>query len=189
MRFPFFWTTPLSPLLIALLTVMGCRSQKPQHGVIGKDRASRSQSTASLPTNCFTFARNPIYSKDAWDSVPVPDITGSNATSTVEKFIAQYGDNMSATVVEFTYGLVKTERIRGLPWEKIKDREFQAVTSNGILYVALESFAHNCGGVAYNPHRKEFNSSIKGFKPIGNHWYVWAQPEDPITLPKVYEGL
>ena len=30
---------------------------------------------------------------------------------------------------------------------------------------------------AYNPNTNHFPEWIKKFKPIGGHWYVWAQPE------------
>ena len=88
-------------------------------------------------------------------------------------------------VVEFSEHL---KPIRGLPWEAIKDREFKAVTHQGVLYVVLKGWHHNLSGVAYNPETNTFAPKIRGFQPIGQHWYAWAQPEDPITLPQKYEG-
>lgn len=121
-----------------------------------------------------------------WDSIPAP-VTASNRTDGVHQFVATNGWNMSSEVL-FTYGLIATKPIRGLPWPSIADREFPAVTSGGVLYVVLDSFHHMANGLAYNPDTNRFAESITGFKPIGAHWYAWAQHEDPITLPKQYEG-
>jgi hypothetical protein len=105
----------------------------------------------------------------------------------ITSFLATNGWNMSTGVL-FTYGLAQTKPIHGLPWPQITNREFPAVTSGGILYVVLESFHHIATGVAYNPGTNRFADTITGFTPVGDHWYAWAQHEDPITLPKQYEG-
>jgi hypothetical protein len=75
-----------------------------------------------------------------------------------------------------------------LPREAIEDREFKAVTHGGILYVLLKGWHHNLSGVAYNPGTNTFAPHIRGFQPIGQHWYAWAEPEDPINLTRKYEG-
>jgi hypothetical protein len=88
----------------------------------------------------------------------------------------------------FTFGIEKPKPLRGLPWEAIRDRDFPAVTHSNILYVMLNGWHHAVDGVAYNPNTNRFPSAIRGFEHLGNHWYAWAHPEDPITLLQVYEG-
>jgi hypothetical protein len=109
---------------------------------------------------------------------------------TVDAFIATNGWNMTTGAVGFGWGLIeqKLRPISALPWVQLKDREFRAITSEGILYVVLDSWHHNSSGVAYNPKTNRFDDLIAGFKPLGGHWYAWGQPEDPILLPKQYEG-
>jgi len=80
------------------------------------------------------------------------DITHAFAgTLPVQAFIATNGWNMHTGNVVLTYGLEKTKRIRGLPWECIREREFPALTHDGILYVVLTGWHHDCNGIAYNP--------------------------------------
>ena len=123
-----------------------------------------------------------------WDEVPSPTLKGPNSMTSVYAFIATNGWNMHTGGLVISYGFEKPQPIRGLPWEAIKDREFPALTHNGILYVVLKGWHHNLSGVAYNPITNIFPPAIRGFKPLGEHWYVWAQPEDPIDLPRQYEG-
>src|SRR5205814_8197349 len=106
----------------------------------------------------------------------------------VQAFIATNGWNMQTGNFVFTYGLEKPKKIRGLPWECIREREFPALTHDGILYVILTGWHHDCNGIAYNPTTNSFPPAIRGFKHLGEHWYAWAQPEDPITLSQQYEG-
>ena len=108
----------------------------------------------------------------------------------VQAFITRYGWNMETNSALSLNGFVeeRTEQIRGLPWEAIRDREFPAVTHRGVLYVKLGGGHHSVHGVAYNPNTNAFAPTIAGFKPIGQHWYVWAQLEDPIPLERQYEG-
>jgi hypothetical protein len=124
----------------------------------------------------------------SWDEVPAPTITNSNAMASVNAFVVTNGWNMETNgwrVMDFSD---HRKPIRGLPWEAIKDREFGALTHGGVLYVLLKGWHHNLSGVAYNPRTNSFAPGIRGFKPLGDHWYVWTQPEDPITLPQTYEG-
>jgi len=123
-----------------------------------------------------------------WDEVPPPTITGSTAMASVDAFIATNGWNMQTGSLGAFVFVEKRQRIRGLPWQAIRDREFQAVTHDGVLYVILKGWHHNYSGVAYNPKTNVFPRGIVGFKPLRDHWYVWAQPEDPVTLPQLYEG-
>jgi hypothetical protein len=123
-----------------------------------------------------------------WDEVPAPTLLGTNAMAGVQAFIATNGWNMHTGNLTFTYGLDKPKAIRGLPWEAIRGREFPALTHRGILYVLSSGWHHDCSGLAYNPNTNAFPSAIRGFKHIGQHWYAWAQPEDPITLSQEYEG-
>jgi hypothetical protein len=126
-----------------------------------------------------------------WDEVPAPTSTGSNAMAAVQKFITANGWNMETNISLFFDDPDHSDHIKtisGLPWKAIKDREFEAVTHQGVLYVLLKGWHHNLSGIAYNPNTNTFAPYISGFQPIGQHWYVWARPEDPITLKQKYEG-
>jgi hypothetical protein len=60
----------------------------------------------------------------------------------------------------------------------LTNRQYQALTRDGILYVLTEEgWHHEYGGVAYNPHTNRFPWTVRCFKPVGAHWYVWWQPE------------
>jgi type II secretory pathway pseudopilin PulG len=124
-----------------------------------------------------------------WDEVPAPTMTGSNALAAVHAFITANGWDMQKDGCIFTVIVPdKSKPIRGLPWTVIHEREFRAVTHNGILYVHFTGWHHDCDGVAYNPKTNDFAPGIVGFKPIGQHWYVWAQTDPPEKLAKEYEG-
>ena len=127
----------------------------------------------------------------AWDEIPPPTMHDSNAMESVLGFVKTNGWNMETNSLLFeSYieGKVHSKPIKGLPWGVIKDREFPAMTHNGILFVMLEGWHHNLNGVAYNPKTNAFPSITRGFKPLAEHWYVWASPEDPIALTQQYEG-
>jgi hypothetical protein len=137
----------------------------------------------------FKAEHSPLGIKPAaWEQIPPPDLRGTNDPGAVHAFVRTHGWNMHTGFVALGWGFVETQPIKGLPWKEIEHREFQAVTANGILYVILDGFAHNCLGVAYNPKTNRFDSAMVGFKPIGDHWYAWRQPEDPMTLTQQYEG-
>lgn len=127
-----------------------------------------------------------------WYEVPAPTITNSSAMSSVNAFIVTNGWNMATNddiFGELFPSATPMKPIRGLPWPALKDREFMAVTHNGVFYVKFTGWHHNYSGVAYNPNTNSFAAGIRGFKPIGNHWYAWAQPEDPADgWPQIYEG-
>jgi len=124
-----------------------------------------------------------------WDEVPPPTSTGSNAMAAVTAFVTTNGWSMRTGAWAFHYPMIDLKPIRGLPWEAIRDREFPAFTHQQILYVVFPGGGHNSyGGVAYNPSTNAFPPAIRGFKHIGQHWYVWTQPEDPIPLSQQYEG-
>ena len=94
----------------------------------------------------------------------------------VVSFIATNGWNMETNDWLFEDGTSKM--IDGLPWKRLRGHSFPAVTANGVLYVLTNpGWHHDEAGVAYNPLKNSFKSSIKGFKPVGGHWYVWFQPE------------
>jgi len=132
---------------------------------------------------------HPLGIKPAsWERIPGPDLRGTNDPGGVEAFLRTNGWHMGRSVTGAAWGLVKTKPIRGLPWNEIKHREFEAVTANGILYVILDGFHHSMYGVAYNPGTNRFDPHLVGFSPIGDHWYAWRQPEDPMKLPQRYEG-
>lgn len=182
----------LTLLALVAVVVVLVRDRRTTH-LMGDTRMPHqgSISTTSL-ANPDAFAKryglgaNPKIFGPHWDSVPPLTLTGTNAMAGVNAFIATNGWDMSKTAV-FTYGLIELKSVRGLPWKEIHNREYHAVTSGGILYVVLSSFSHIADGVAYNPKTNRFGEAITGFKPIGGHWYVWAQHEDPIQLPKEYE--
>lgn len=124
------------------------------------------------------------------DSVPAPTVRGTNALASVEAFVATNSWNMHRGRLIFGFGLEKPKPIRGLPWVAIQEREFPALTHEGILYVILDGWHHTVDGVAYNPQTNRFPSTI-AVKYVGEHWYSWTQPEDqPVAggLPQVYEG-
>ena len=127
----------------------------------------------------------------AWDEVPPPTLTNSAAMAAVRAFVASNGWNMHTGWLSFGY-LPRDQEphprpIRGLPWEAIKDREFEAFTEGGILYVILGGGHHSLNGIAYNPNTNSFPPEITGHKPLAGHWYVWGHPEDPISFPRIYE--
>jgi hypothetical protein len=124
-----------------------------------------------------------------WDEVPAPTITGSNAMAAVDEFVATNGWDMQKDGLIFSvFAPDKSKLIRGLPWTAIHDREFPAVTHNGILYVWFIGWHHNDRGIAYNPKTNKFVSGLAAFKPIGQHWYCWATTDDGATGPQQYEG-
>jgi hypothetical protein len=148
---------------------------------------------APLDTNGFIrqwFELNIVHPSFGlhWDEVPAPTLIGSNAMQEVDAFIATNGWNMQTGGLDFAFDPPKTKTIQGLPWEVIKDRKLPALTHQGILYVILGYGHHSRNGIAYNPTTNAFPSRITGFKHVGNHWYAWGQPEDPIVLPQIYEG-
>jgi len=124
-----------------------------------------------------------------WDEVPAPTMTGSNAMAAIDSFIATNGWDMQKDgYVCCVLGPDRSKLVRGLPWTVIHDREFPAVTHNGILYVWFSGFHHDSDGVAYNPKTNEFAKGMN-YKPIGEHWYVWAEVDDPLQKHiQVYEG-
>jgi hypothetical protein len=131
-----------------------------------------------------------------WDEVPAPTLVGSNAMSAVNSFVATNGWNMQTN--DCIFDCIRgpkskpiSKPIRGLPWAVIHDQEFPAVTHDHILYVFFRGFHHDGHGVAYNPYTNRFAATIDSFKPIGQHWYVWAfdhefPPSD--RQPQIYEG-
>ena len=124
----------------------------------------------------------------SWDSVPAPTMTGSNAMAVVDAFIATNGWDMQKDGYVFSvFARDKSKPISGLPWKVIYDRQFPAVTYNGILYVCLAAFHDDSIGVAYNPKTNTFAKAFN-FKPIGQHWYVWAETEQFSETPQEYEG-
>jgi hypothetical protein len=112
-----------------------------------------------------------------WDEIPPPTMSGANSLRAVESFIATNGWYMYDNGHAFVPGINKPKSFRGLPWEVIHDREFQALTDSGILYVALQGFGPSTYGVAYNPKTNSFPRVVQLFKPLGQHWYAWVIPD------------
>ncbi len=124
-----------------------------------------------------------------WDEIPPPTIRGSNATVAVDKFIAENGWHMVTN--DWFFLLTMSERgkpIQGLPWDVIRGRVFKAVTHEGILYIPLRGYMPmGSSGLAYNPQTNRFRV-VREFKPIGEHWYVWSQTDNPSSERSFYEG-
>jgi len=122
-----------------------------------------------------------------WEVMSAPDVHETNAMATVESFVATNGWDMSMTPFDFAFGVTNPPVLRGLPWQRFKNREYPALTHGGILYVALKRFHHDVIGVAYNPKTNVFDRSVVGFKPLADHWYVWTTTDEPVQLTKKYE--
>lgn len=124
-----------------------------------------------------------------WDSACAPDIRRTNAMAAVETFIATNGWNMQSNGAPFETTGRHWQMISGLPWKSLNNQEFRALTQNGVLYVLTNpGWHHDSAGVAYNPQTNRFGPTIRGFKPIGDHWYVWFQPEfQSYTFTQRYE--
>lgn len=123
---------------------------------------------------------------EPWLKVSGPDIHDSNALASVSSFIATNGWNMYTNNDHTIYWeeLKPKFYISELPWKAWSGKQFQAKTRGGILYVLLgDEFHHDYYGVAYNPNTNRFDECIRGFKPIGGHWYNWAQPEFWYSCP------
>jgi len=127
-----------------------------------------------------------------WDSKPGYYIRGTNATASVSAFIATYGWNSSTNDEDlYRWEDLQLHNIHDLPWSRYKGQEFPALTHDGIFYVLSNpGWHHDYGGVAYNPQTNHFPAwEGFGFKPIGDHWYVWCIPElsGGMNLPHIYE--
>ena len=115
-----------------------------------------------------------------WQKTSRPDIPGTNGLASVMSIVATNGWNTFSDTNEFIFWqeTQPTFYISNLPWTKWRGQQFQSLTKDGILYVLLgDAFHGDYYGVAYNPNANHFPEWIRGFKPIGDHWYVWAQPE------------
>jgi hypothetical protein len=124
-----------------------------------------------------------------WDDVPSPTMTGSNAMTEIDSFIATNGWDMQKDGVVFLSVMAsdKSKPMSGLPWKTVHDRKFPAVTHDGILYVWFTGWHYNDRGVAYNPKTNMFARGMS-FKPVGQHWYVWATSDSGDYGPHEYEG-
>ena len=110
----------------------------------------------------------------------------------VSTFIVTYGRNSSTNVEDlWHWDNLHPHYIQGVPWSRLESQQFPALTHDGILYVLLNPGWHgDYGGVAYNPQTNRFPKLDGfGFKPIGDHWYVWGMPElsGGMHLPQIYE--
>ena len=131
-----------------------------------------------------------------WDEVPAPTLTGSNAMSGIDSFIAANGWSMQTNGyifdrIPYDGNRVESTPIRGLPWAAVHEKEFPAITQGHILYISFGGFHHDGHGVAYNPQTNHFASTIDAFKPIGQHWYVWSFDHEfpsSVPQPQIYEG-
>jgi len=125
-----------------------------------------------------------------WNEVPAPTMTGTNAMAAVDAFVSTNGWDMQTDGIIYLSPLApdKSKFIRGLPWTEIYDREFPAVTHNGILYVFFTGWHYNDQGVAYNPNTNTFVRGLAALKPIGQHWYAWKKTDDTWEGLHQYEG-
>jgi hypothetical protein len=111
---------------------------------------------------------------------PPPDQSWTNQASGINRFINAHGWSMHTNDRFFIgTGGVRTEPITGLPWPQIAGRRFPAVTHEGILYVVLDGFGPESGGVSWNPRTNRFDPTINGFSPLGGGWYYWKQTMAP----------
>jgi len=130
--------------------------------------------------------RNP--SVHPWSEFSSSMLTNASAMKNVLNFIESNGWNMATNdIFEDSTGANAMKPIQGLPWPDFKYGEFDAVTSNGILYVFLTGWNHNFKGIAYNPRTNPFISGMC-FKPIGMHWYIWASGEKVLPFIRQCEG-
>lgn len=126
-----------------------------------------------------------------WESMSKPDLVEKDAMLAVESFVGTNGWEMcESAAFEFSYGKKQPPLLQGLPWSRLKNRCYPALTSGGILYVELTGFHHDIIGVAYNPNANRFPKEVGGFKPLADHWYVWTTAEDRagnLNLTQRYE--
>lgn len=128
-----------------------------------------------------------------WERMENPDIKGKTAMAAVDSFLDANGWNMNKSPFAlFRPAGGRQGRLQGLPWSRLANSTYPALTSRGILYVALTYSGNGMTGVAYNPDTNQFPKVVAGFKPLADHWYVWTfLAEDPATRPKLtqrYEG-
>ncbi len=128
-----------------------------------------------------------------WERMETPDIKGKTGMAAVDNFVGANGWNMNKSPFAlYRPGGGPQGRLRGLPWTRLAESTYPALTSGGILYVALRYSGNGVSGVAYNPNTNRFPKEVAGFKPLADHWYVWTfLAEDPATRPKLtrrYEG-
>ena len=123
-----------------------------------------------------------------WDAMSPPDIHGTNALASINAFVASHGWNMQTSGPPFEAN-IRAGQITGVPWKKLRGRQLSAITQGGILYVVTEEgLHHDLIGIAFNPQTNKFGPTIRGFRPLGEHWYVWTQPEfQAMTLVQKYE--
>ena len=127
-----------------------------------------------------------------WDRKPGHYVQSTNAIAGVLGFVAAYGWNSSTNDEDLSrWDDFQMHYLHDLPWSRLRNQQFPALTHDGILYVLSNPGWHgDYAGVAYNPHTNRFPAwEGIGFKPIGSHWYVWGVPELPggMHLPKIYE--
>ena len=133
-----------------------------------------------------------------WDSKPGNYVGDTNAMADVVKFVSIYGWNSSTNEGDLhrwenlpPHYFFQPHYIHDLPWSALRNKQFQALTHGGILYVLSDAEPFNYwGGIAYNPQTNRFPAR-EGicFKPIGEHWYVWAiwEASAGANMPRIYE--
>lgn len=123
-----------------------------------------------------------------WTEFSATMLTNTDAMEPVLAFIKSNGWNMATSeLFGKSTATSHMKSIRGLPWRYLEDGDFDAITSNGILYVVLRGWNRRFDGIAYNPGTNAFISSIC-FKPIGMHWYIWVSGENVLPFIQEYEG-
>lgn len=133
-----------------------------------------------------------MFGCNQWGSNPGHYVRGANAMADVSHFIATYGWNSSTNDEDLgRWEDLQPQYIHDLPWSRLRNQQIQALTHGGILYVLSDpGWHHDYGGIAYNPQTNRFPEwDGIGFKPIGEHWYVWGIPElsGGMHMPKIYE--
>jgi hypothetical protein len=127
-----------------------------------------------------------------WDTKPGDYVQDTKAMADVSRFISTYGWNLSTNMEDLhRWNDLPPRYIHDLPWSTLRNKQIQALTYGGILYVLSDAEPFNYwGGIAYNPQTNRFPAK-EGicFKPIGKHWYVWAISEATAgtNMRRIYE--
>jgi hypothetical protein len=111
----------------------------------------------------------------AWADIPAPSLLDTDGMKAVRQFVGTNGWNMCGGILQFYPLTDKMKPLKGLPWPELAEREYQAITHEGILYVVLRGGGLWWNGVAWDPQTNGFPGSIRQRKPLGHDWYVWTQ--------------
>jgi hypothetical protein len=126
----------------------------------------------------LTFGCGRPYNGFSYDSVSRP-LTNSNAMAGVQQFVRSNGWQMQTGNILFVTLGDKMRPLAGIPWKGLTQKQYDAITCDGILYVPLRGFGAESDGIAYNPKTNRFPVTVNGFVPVGAGWYAWKQTMAP----------